>query len=559
MPSIDTGWVGASWENQTDLPDEMLLSTVRETAQYLQQWTRETRAQKGRSNLFDRSKFAVSENPYEQMKVARLAVRDDDVVGAAADVTESLILQGTQWGGADADAADIFNQISADINLDGYLRTAYREGFSDSQSVTAVWWGSREYTSRVRRPSGKKNADGTDRTYPARRAIRLYVPTKIITLDSTCVVPIGMSVFGEDRLAWHATPSMLTTWSQMDAGMTTDLLMANLFQGTYTPGRDEEQQLIKWGVDPKRLIEFRPDTVWRHTRTRSSFQPFPDIRMASVFRLLDLKQQLLESDRVMLVGAANYILLVKKGTDGAPASQPEVDNLKEGFTVIAKLPVIVSDHRLSIEIISPALDMTLVADKYNVLDARILARLFGAPAINSGARGDQNSGITTRMMARTLENQRHMLRRMVEKRVRDAIWDNPRNVDAVKRNFKEKPSLFFTPRNVQLDNDAQIITAIMAARAARDLSRESELEFLGFDQAVEAQRMQREAEVYDDIFKTAVPFTGGGGDGGGGTPSAIDGAKGGRPVGGGESPQSMQGKVKKRTSTGAPSTGGAGS
>jgi len=552
MGSIDTGWVG--FENLTDLPDEMVLPSVRETAQYLQQWTRETRAQKGRQNLFDRTKFSVSENPFEQMRAAAKAVQDDDVVSAAADVTEGLILQGTQWGSGNELAADLMNQVSANVDLDGYLRTAYREQFAYSQSVTASWWGYQEFTPKVRRPSDKPNKDGSRRSYPARKTYRLYVPEKLITLDPTCVVPVGQAIFGKDRIAWHASADMVDAWDGRD--MKFDALMANLFSGRYVPTREEEVQLTKWGVNAKRLMEFNPDVVWRHTRTRASYQPFADLRMKSVFRLLDLKQQLLESDRVMLVGSANYILLVKKGSDQMPAAQPEVDNLKEGFQIIAKLPVIVSDHRLSIEIVSPKLDTTLVADKYDVLDQRILSRLFGSPSINSGARGDQTAGITTRMMQRHLEGQRHMLRRMVEERIRDAIWNHPLNREVLSQ-FKadDKPSLFFTPRNVQLDNDAQFIAAIMSARQSRDLSRESFLETFGYDQAVEALRMEREQDMYDDIFQTSVPFTAPPGGGQQQAPAQVTGAQGGRPPGGGQPSRSAQSSVKPKTATGTTKRG----
>jgi len=569
MASLDTGWVGAAWENQSGLPDAVLLPTIRETASYLQQWTREQRATKGRSGMFDRTKFTAPEGPYEQMRMAHTAIQDDDVVSAAADVTEGLILQGTSWESSNEAAADIMNQIAGKIDLDGYLRTAYRENFTYSQTVTATWWGWKTYTSTTRKTADATNKNGSARTYPGRAKFKLFAPTKIITLDPTCVVPVGMAIFGDERLAWHATEEMIAAWSGMEEQplMNFDAVMAGLFKGVYTPTREEEVWLGKLGIDPRRLIEFNPDRVWRHTRTKAAYQPFADLRMKAVFRLLDLKQQLLESDRVMLVGAANYLLLVKKGSVDQPAAQSEVDNLKEGFNVLAKLPVIVSDHRLTIEIISPKLDTTLIADKYNTLDSRILARLFGAPSINSGARGDQNAGITTRMMARTLESQRHMLRRMVEKEIRDQIWDHPYNAEVLKK-FKpeEKPSLAFTPRNVQLDNDAQIIAAIMAARQSRDLSRESFLESFGFDQAVEHQRIVREADLYDDDFKTTVPFTAGAGgdpakvgDGQGGAPSAVTGAQGGRPVGGGSPKKSAQSQVKKRTASGAPSVGGAGS
>ncbi len=564
MGSIDTGWVGATAENLSGLPDTAVMNTVREVAGFLQSWTRENRAKKNQGSLFDRSKFASSDNPYDQIRTARSAVRDDDVVGATADVTEGLILQGVGCESPNETVADLMNQVAAGLDLDGYLRTAYRELFSTSQTVTATWWGYREFTPRTRSSSEKKNKNGTTRSYPARTKYRLYVPTKVITLDQECVVPVGTSLFGEDRLAWNANDSMLSAWEGMEASPQTgsDPVMASLFLGHYTPTIEEKAWMSRVGIDPDRLMEFNPDRVWRHTRTKASYERFPDVRMKSVFRLLDMKQQLLESDRVMLVGAANYILLVKKGSNEQPAAQPEIDNLKENFSVIAKLPVIVSDHRLEIEIISPKLDMTLAKEKYDLIDGRILSRLLGSLSVNSGARGDQTAGITTRMVARSLENQRHMLRRMVEKDILDKIWDHPANQEVfTKLSAKpsDKASLAFMPRNVQLDNDAQLISAIMTARQSREISRESFLDFLGFDQSVEAQRMEREAEIYDDIFRTTVPFSSQGGDGKGGEPSAVAGARGGRPQGGGSSPQSAQGQAKKRTASGAPSTGGAGS
>jgi hypothetical protein len=75
--------------------------------------------------------------------------------------------------------------------------------------------------------------------------------------------------------------------------------------------------------------------------------------------MLDLKRQLMNADRASLIGAANYILLVRKGTDQRPAQQEEIDNLKENYNFIAKMPVIISDHRLEIDIIAPKIDLTL--------------------------------------------------------------------------------------------------------------------------------------------------------------------------------------------------------
>jgi len=551
--SIDTGFVEVAAENLSGLPNRLVASTVRELAGQLSQWTQEQRAQKGKPTLFSRTKYVSSENPYDMMKTAKRAVVDDDVVSATADVTEGLIFQGSAWESSDEIASAIMNKVAEDLDLDNYFRMAHRELFTYSQVVTALWWGRKEIQPNVRRPSGKKNKDGSPRTYPSRSSFTLNVPTKIVLLDPTKVVPVGNRVFGEDRLAWHATDATIEAWEKGEANpyAARDETIAQLFIGRYQPSKDEEAWMGSLGIDPRKLMEFNPQAVWRHSLTRSSYEGFPDLRMKSAFRHLDLKAQLMDSDRVMLVGAANYLLLVKKGSDDHPGLPEEIDNLRDNFQVLAKLPVIVSDHRLSIEIVAPKLDTTLDPKKYDLLDSRIAARLLGIPQVDTGARGDQTAGTTSRMIARRLESERHMLRRATEKHLAKAIWE--RNEQALSK-YTNVPSLAFMPRNVQLDSDTVILSAIIQARNSRDLSRESYLEFFGFDQAVEAQRMEREAEIYDDIFQTAVPFSAAGGDGSGGGATP----QGGRPQGGGSPKQSAQGAVKQRTSTGAPSTGGAG-
>ena len=89
-----------------------------------------------------------------------------------------------------------------------------------------------------------------------------------------------------------------------------------------------------------------------------------------------------------------------------------------------------------------------------------------------------------------------------------------------------------------------------------EISRETILEQFGLDQSTEALRMEHEEEVYDDIFKTQIPFAAPGigqtttdtGD-----PKA-NGAQGGRPVGGGK-PSGDTTKPKAKTPTGATKKG----
>lgn len=555
------------WANASGLPDPEVLPSVREVAAKLSQWVAEARAVRNRTSLFDRRGYVASDNPFEHMQIARKAVAEDDVVAGAAEVTEGLIFQGAKWESEEADEADCFNQIARDLDMDGLLRTAYREQFTYSQVVFASWWGWKTYNVRgysapdkvkleqvtdpvtgvtsyqaPRDPVTNQPIEPKKRGPKRRKKYRVWVPTRITILDSARVVPVGQSLWGQDRLAWHASAEEMDLWDGIYMGTASDATLATLVTGRYTPTKDEEQELQKLGIDPKRLLELNPQYVWRHTATRASYERWAQNRMKSIFRLLDMKQQLMDADRAALVGAANYIVLVKKGSKDEPAVQGELENLKDGMKTVARMPVIISDHRLEIEIITPKLDMTLQGEKYDTLDRRIISRLLGALSVSTSGQRNESTLTTGRMVARLLENKRHMLKRTFEKHIARAVVEHPLNENV----FDSEPNLTYTPRNVQLDNDSQVVQAVLALAARKDLSRESELEFFGFDQAVEAQRKLNEAESgLDEVFGTAIPFDSP--QNAGGMPPGAFGAQGGRPTGGGQPTQNAAepGKGKK--------------
>jgi hypothetical protein len=576
-----TNEASVAWINSSGLADASVRQHVDSVAREVANWVSTTQG-RGRSTLFDRQAYLTPDNPYSQMKLAGQAVDNDDVVGGVCDVTEGLMLQGIKWEDESADVADVFNQMNRDLNLDEFCRMWHREEFKYSQVVIGIWWGRKSYTVRGRTMVEDPKEQIADPTSPTgakpkkkpgakrRKTYELTVPVALTFLDPMKVVPLSPGPFGQDRLAWQATRQEVDAWTAGDAAYM-DPVMASFLTGPAPVdlSLSEKEVLTSYGVVPEHLIELNPDTVFRYCRTKMSYQRFPDNRLRSIFPLLDLKQQLLEADRVTLVGAANYILLVKKGTKEDPAEQEEIDNLKENMKVVAKLPVIVGDHRLNIEIITPNQDYTLASEKYDVLDRRIMSRCLGALTIASNGQRNESTLTVARGVARTLETRRHMMKRMLEDRIARAVVEHPEN----KGVLDAEPNLAFTPRNVQLDSDAQIVQAIMALRTQKELSRESTLEYFGFDQATEAQRRESEADFYDPIFQTQVPFNGANGDpnqpgqpgqpgqpdnqgpNGGGEASQVSGARGGRPTGGGTSKKSPQRAIKKTTPSGNPATG----
>jgi hypothetical protein len=131
---------------------------------------------------------------------------------------------------------------------------------------------------------------------------------------------------------------------------------------------------------------------------------------------------------------------------------------------------------------------------------------------------------------------------------------------------------------VAIGTNQAVLTALLAMRTQREISRDTILEYLGLDQATEAQRLEIEKAIYDDTFKTVIPFAAPGAGGApapgpntpapakapaarapatpNGTPESpkVSGARGGRPAGGGDSKQSPTAQSKPKTANGNPST-----
>ena len=422
----------------------------------------------------------------------------------------------------------------------------WREDFTYSQCVCAFWWDSGAFVVRGETEKGNKK----------KRKVKVWYPRAITLLDPCKVVPVGLLAFGQERLAWRATREESVAYQAISRGELQDELMERFYAGQYIPrDGDEQQQLTALKIDVSQLLLLDDRFVARHTTTKPDYERFPDVRLKSVFRLLDMKQQLMESDRVALIGAANYILLVKKGDKDDPASPEEISNLKENYQTLAKLPVIFSDHRLNIEIITPKTDFVLAPDKYEVLDNRIAARLLNT--LNSAGRQGQRADTSltmSRPVARAMEGRRHMIRRFLEKQIAKAVVEHPKNAGVFEEGM---PSLAYTPPNIQMDSDVGMIQALMQARTTGDLSRESFLDYFGFDQEVEAMRVTLEDQKYDEIFQTRVPFDspsnndarGGAKKPGSDTGTAPanqapTGRAGGRPTGGGKPKQSPSGATK---------------
>lgn len=484
--------------NTTDIPTEQVESALADNAvaksiqKSLLSWS--TNNQKSRQGgIFNRDKYLAPKGTHREMEIAYEAVKDDDIVGGVADSTEALAFSKVAFFADDPDEENIWNQIAEDLDLETRLREMWRELFTVSQFVAAVWWDTKTYTVQGRSLSGVKR----------KKQYKVRVPTGITLLDPLKVVPVGNFFFGQERLVYIADQAEKLAFDAAleNPGSNRDPLLDRLIEGKYEPKPGDAKPLEEVGLSTRadNLYLLREKAVFRHTLTRPGFQPFATVRMKSVFELLDIKHQLRHTDRTMLLANTNFLLLVRIGSDERPGKQAEINALRAQVHMVGQSPVLVGDSRLQVDIVTPKTDMTLKSERHDVLDDRIRDRLY-LNFVGGGAGQDRDTVKMAKVIASGMESRRHMLARALEREI---------FIPAFERNdsLESRPKLKYKPRNIALEFDQAYAALVFDARAQRLLSRETALSEFDFDQDDEARNLLREKELFDDIFQEQVPFS----------------------------------------------------
>lgn len=496
---------GATIINETDIPTGQIMEQLDQAfpeALSLARWGNSLGGSGRQGSIFERDRYVTPVEIFKQFRTALDAANHDDVVSGVLESTEALAFNKMSMDAEDEDEADVWNQIMAGIDMDARLREMWREGFTVSQFYAAILWGTKSF-----------KVSGTNRK---KTFSNLKVPTGLTLLDPLKVVPVGNFMFGLERLAYIADREEGEHFDQVLAGdNSSDLIVGQLIDKKYEPSKEEKKLLQNMtGANMDHLFLMKKESVFRHTATRPGYERFATCRMSSVFELLDLKNQLRQMDRAYLIGGTNFIVLVKKGDKDRPATQGELSQLAGQVRGSARVPVIVGDDRIEIEIITPKLDQTLKPERYNTIDARITARLyqmFMTGNYAAGAQGDDSIKLA-RVVARGMESRRHMIRRTLEEHLIKPTLEA--NVE-----LKSEPTMNFHPKRIALDFDPNYATYLLDLRDRGDVSRDTVLSEIDIDEGDESRKREIEAEKYDKHFKpTTVPFDGQGG--GTGAPAA---------------------------------------
>lgn len=540
--------------NMTDIPTSDVMRSLEAANgpvfRALTAWSQGTQGGFGLANgrqgsLFERDRYVTPTKIFDQMKLAYQAVEQDDVVAGVAESTESLAFNKVTFYAEDKDEEDVYNQIAADIDLDSRLREMWRELFITSQVVVGIWWHTKTYKPRTTTEGGKKK----------KKTFTVRCPKALTMLDPLKVFPMGNLMFNQEDLCYITDREEGARFEEILKNRDgSDQIVERLMLGRYFQDREpttaERKLLADHDIDPRNLWLLNPVNVFRHTATRPQFHRFSPVRMKSVFELLDMKHQLRQMDRAHLIGATNFIVLITKGSDQHPAHASEIANLQTQVRSVARVPILVGDHRLSVEIVTPKTDMTLKAERYNALDSRITGRLFQMFVLgnySAGTSGDDTVKLV-KMIARGMEGRRHMMRRSLEQKLWGPMFD-------ANDNMETEPKLRFAPRSIALDFDAAFASFLLQLREANEISRETILSMFDLDQGEEAMFLEREAEDFDETFQTQVPFAAPNpknrpaeGEPGAPTQTTKQGGRngGGNRNGGGAAPGTGQGKAPVR-------------
>lgn len=485
-------------DNRTELPDEMVANAARtyieETSAYgLRQIGGMTIYSEEGSSLMTRMEYKAPGSIEEEIRLARhMAERDDDVSAVIGEMIGLAFSDGVEVKHADEKTQALFTSINEAIDIEGVLANMYREWLIAAQVNTAMLFSREELEYEMSQAT---------RTLKASMAV-----PRVGVLASENVRVIGNDTFGTAILAYDPDTERLRRW------------LREYFNPQTTPGRKAEMGredrvaanlfLREIRVDPLdfeqptssvgKLYVLNPKVVQRLTMPKGSWR-YPRPMLTRNFPLLEAKRLLNVMDFALLQGGSNFIVVAKKGSDQRPAKPAEIANLREVVRRASKVGLIVGDHRLNFEIITPKLDELLNPAKRRLI-GRKLAMAMMRIAEHPNESGEEQSA------------EAEVLSRVV-------AWDRGRIASHVKRNVyaetvRRNPDLLKSPASlwflrIILQGSQYFTDFVLKLRDRGDISRKTAVQAGGFDYEAELQERERELESGHDevLIPGTVPHT----------------------------------------------------
>lgn len=503
-PGPDAPATGVVIDNRTGLPDTEVQAAIQSY------WVENAALQFGHPSSFQmyatnagsmlaREPFKTPGNVIDEIKLARqVADSDDDIKAAMGQMIADAYGEGMQNQHQDEETLALFNKIAGQkiLNLDSLNRELYREWLI-AGGVTTLSLYTRQRVSYFPDTEGD----------PPKVTKQLQVPNVgIIPAENIRV--ITNDVLNSGQLAYKVEKNIaLEEWLREFFSTTTtparkaqmareEPIVAALFTGVYrVDWRDGD--LLGRGTD---LYLLNQRMVHRSTMERGA-SPYPRPILTANFPLLEAKRLLNVMDYALLQGGTNYIVIAKVGSDKQPGQQPEVDALTEQVRVASRSGVLVGDHRIQVDIVTPDLGELLNPAKRKLLGRKIAMTLMRLPEQVTPEGGNEGVRAELEMASRVITADRQILKRHVEGYVYEEVIT--RNPSVFKR---DAPNIWFP--KIVLAGTKDFYSAIQAARDRGDIPRRWAVEALGYDyDAALAERERELARGDDDIMIPGmVPF-----------------------------------------------------
>lgn len=489
-------------DNRTDLPDDVVRQAVEdvfvETASVYgtgRPSGYSTFADEG-GGMLARPKFEPPRTVIGEIELARdVADRDEDVAAALDFMVGAAFGEGMENFHAEERTLALYNEVARNANMDLVFPTMYRE-YLISQQVTTL--------SLFMRETFDFRPEDTGRLF--REAI---AAPRVGVIEAEHIRAIDNDVFGTSRLAYDCRSNeRLRRWLDefFDKGTSAarkgemareDRLAATMFTGVYEVPFDSDDVTIRG----TRLYLLNPRMAQRMTAPKGS-KRYPRPLLTRNFGLLEAKRLLSLADYALLSGAMNYIVVARKGSDQRPAVQQEIDNLGAQIRAASRTGVIVGDHRLSLEIITPNLEEMLRPDRRAMLGRKLAQALLRVPEAPADSATEAMKA-AMEMIPRTVSGDRHLLKRHVERTIYAEVAT--RN-----RVFRKGPAKIWFPKIILQGSD-WFTDYVLKLRDRGDIPRKWAVEAAGFDYNAARHQRQRELERGDDdvLVPAAVPFSDG--------------------------------------------------
>jgi hypothetical protein len=493
--------------NETELPDTVVQQAIEthfeEHASLLgvsSSTTFSTYAHEG--SLLARSKFRTPANVIDEVILARdMAERDDDVAACLGAMLAIAFGEGMQNTHEDEMTVAIFDEIAKNADLDAVLCELYRELLIAGAVTSVSLFTAEQFTFRP--PAGERQ-----RTRPIVAPLVGVLPAEHIRVVDSDIVNTGTLAYKpptsaqeqwlEEFFAPQTSPARKAEMRRQDPVLTR--MVIERLQVEDDPGSfmATESADANFG---QTLYRLNPRMVFRSTFPKGAAK-YPRPLLTRNFGLLEAKRLLNLMDYALLQGGSNFLVVAKKGSDLRPAMPEEIRNLRETVRRSSATGVLVGDHRLQIEIITPDLNELLNPAKRRLLGRKIAMALLRLPEVAEADAGAGQAVLAdVEILSRVIAADRRLVKRHVENRV---------YTEAAKRNdlLLKGPASIWFPKII-LQGSQYFTDLVLKLRDRGDIPRKFAVEAGGFNYEAAVQQRKREKAAGDDKVMTpaAVPFS----------------------------------------------------